>query len=413
LFVQTMVRESRMKIDLEEVFGVLPGSSKYSYEEIECVLESLLNHESGKSSVELFEQKFADVFGVKHAIACNSGTSGLHAALYAAGVGPGDEVILPALTVIMDAYSVLHLGATPVFADVDLATHLMTASTIQEKLSEKTKAIITVSWEGLSCDMDPIMELARSKGVVVIDDSARTVLATYHGRLAGTIADLSVFSFEAKKHITCGGEGGMIVSNNSALATRARKFAGIGYRHLTADAGRTHLAIESVQDPDYKRFDTMGLNYRMNEVSASVGLGQLARIEEIVGRRKEIGKIFLEETGGYSWFVPQLTPPGFEHSYYTFSVDYRGETETGLNWKDFYQKYKALGGDGFYGCVAIPYLEPALTGRVYGKQTLEKGIAPVAEGLQQRVMCFKTNYRDLDEARSKIQVLSQMLRAHK
>ena len=388
---------------------MIPTDSKFGYAELKYAMEMLLNHDSGISWTTVFERRFAARMGVAHAIACNSGTSGLHAALFAAGVGPEDEVIIPALTVIMDAYAAIHLGAVPVFADVNEATHVISVEDIAKKITPKTKAIITVSWEGLSCDMDPIMELARSRGIRVIDDSARTILGNYKGRITGTIADLTVFSFEAKKHLTSGGEGGMIVSNDAELARQARKFAGIGYRHLTADAGRTHLAIDVVQDPAYKRFDVIGLNYRMNDISAAVGIGQLERVDEIVQRRKDVGQLFLERTAGYDWFIPQRTPEGYEHAYYTFSADYHGEQAHGTSWKEFYNEYKAIGGDGFYGAVAIPYLEPALLGKTYGDVTFASGLCPVAEGLQQRVMCFKTNYRDMSVAEQKVDLLAKLL----
>jgi perosamine synthetase len=388
---------------------VIPADSKFGLPELRYVMEMLLAHDAGTSWVTEFEQRFAKRMGVAHAIACNSGTSGLHAALFAAGVGPGDEVIMPALTVIMDAYAAIHLGAIPVFADVHEDTHVISVEDIARKITPRTKAIVTVSWEGLSCDMDPIMALARARGIKVIDDSARTVLGRYKGRLAGTIADLSVFSFEAKKHMTCGGEGGMIVSNDAELARQARKFAGIGYRHLTADAGRTHLAIDVVQDPAYRRFDVIGLNYRLNDVSAAVGIGQLERIEELVRHRQEIGRMFEEATSGCAWLIPQRTPEGYEHAFYTFSADYRGESVHGTSWKAFYNQYKAMGGDGFYGAVAIPYLEPALLGKTYGATTFAPGLCPVAEGLQQRVMCFKTNYRDLEVAKRKVDLLAELI----
>lgn len=391
--------------------GKILADSKFSYPEVTNALEVLLNHESGYPWVNEFEKKFATKMGVEYAIACNSGTSGLHAALYAVGIGKGDEVIIPALTVIMDAYAVIHHGGVPVFADVDEATHLITAEEIEKKITSKTKAIITVSWDGISCDMDSIMLLAKKRKLKVVDDSARTMLATYKGRLAGTIADLSVFSFESKKHLSAGGEGGMIVSNDAGLATRARKFAGIGYKHMTADAGRTHLAIGTVQDPAYKRFDTIGVNYRMNDITAAIGTGQLERIEEIVRRRQQVGKMFLEATSGYDWFIPQATPADCTHSYYTFSVDYRGCERFGVSWKEFYDRYQEMGGDGFYGIVAIPYTEPALAGKTFGATKCVEGICPISEQLQERVMCFKTNYRDLSVAQEKIDILVRLLRS--
>jgi perosamine synthetase len=237
------------------------------------------------------------------------------------------------------------------------------------------------------------------------------MLSTYKGRLVGTIADISVFSFESKKHLSAGGEGGMIVSNNETLAMNARKFAGIGYKHMTADAGRTHLAIGTVQDPKYKRFDTIGVNYRMNDITAAIGTGQLERIDEITLKRKKIGEMFLEATKGYDWFIPQAIPKDCTHSYYTFSVDYRGLEKFGVSWKEFYNRYQELGGDGFYSIVAIPYNEPALAGKKFGSTICSPGLCPVSEGLQERVMCFKTNYRDLEEAKKKIEILAQLLKS--
>jgi perosamine synthetase len=389
--------------------GNIPDDSKFSYPEVKNAVAALLNHEAGYPWVNEFEKKFAAKMGVDYAIACNSGTSGLHAALYAVGIGLGDEVIIPALTVIMDAYAVIHHGGVPVFADVDESTHLITAEEIEKKITAKTKAIITVAWDGISCDMDSIMSLAQKHNLKVVDDCARTVLSTYKGRLAGTIADISVFSFESKKHLSAGGEGGMIVSNDEELATRTRKFAGIGYKHMTADAGRTHLAIGTVQDPAYKRFDTIGVNYRMNDITAAIGTGQLERIDEIVARRQQVGKMFLEATSGYDWFIPQATPKDCTHSYYTFSVDYRGYERFGVTWKQFYNRYREMGGDGFYGIVAIPYTEPALAGKSFGSTHCVAGLCPISEGLQERVMCFKTNYRDLNTAKEKINLLVKLL----
>ena len=391
--------------------NTISENNKFSYPEISNAIEALLNHEKGYPWVNEFEKKFAERMGMNYAIACNSGTSGLHAALYGIGISEGDEVIIPALTVIMDAYAVIHHGGVPVFADVDEKTHLITPEEIEKKITLKTKAIITVAWDGISCDMDAIMGIAKKHNLKVVDDCARTVLSTYKGRLAGTIADVSVFSFESKKHLSAGGEGGMIVSNDPDIATKARKFSGIGYKHMTADAGRTHLAIDTVQDPAYKRFDTIGVNYRMNDITAAVGMGQLERIDEIVQRRQQVGKMFLDATSGYDWFIPQAIPENCTHSYYTFSVDYHGADLFNVSWKDFYNRYKELGGDGFYGIVAIPYTEPALLGKTFGSTHCKPGLCPISEGLQERVMCFKTNYRDLSDAQQKIEILSNLLKS--
>jgi len=384
---------------------------KYNGREAEYVMRMLSREDDGddRSWPQRFEEAFAQKLGVKHAVACNSGTSGLHMALYAAGVGPGDEVITPALTVVMDSYAAIHLGATPVFADVNPDTFLIDAKNIEEKFTDKTKAIMVVSLEGLSVDMDPIMTLAEKHNLTVIEDSAQTLLGTYHGRQAGTIAHLGMFSFESKKHMTCGSEGGMVVSNDPELAMRARKFGGIGYKHMTASAGRTHLAMSTVQDPAYERFDTIGLNYRMNEISAAVGLAQLERLDEMVARRQQVARLFDDATKDCDWFQAQVTPDGYVNSYYTYAVKYQGAEKHGVSWKEFYNRYLEAGGDGFYGACLIPYLEPALIGKTFGSVTCGKVLCPVAEDLQSRIMQFKTNYRDLQVAQKKAQILGELI----
>jgi perosamine synthetase len=394
------------------VENIQRADGKFNGNEVEYVLRVLDTENPEHKAfpwVQKFEEAFAEKLGVKYAIAVNSGTSGLHAALFAAGIGPGDEVIQPALTVVMDAYATIHLGGVPVFVDINEADYNMDPAQIEARITDRTKAIITVSWFGLPVDMDPIMAIAKKHNLIVIDDSAETLLARYKGVISGTNAHIGVFSFEHKKHLTSGSEGGMIITNDEHLATQARKFAGIGYKHMTATAGRTHLAKSTFQDPNYLRFDTIGLNYRMNAISAAVGMAQLERAEFIVERRKESAKLFLTAVKDCKWMIPQQVNEGFEHSYYTFAVDYRGATERNVPWKEFYNRYVENGGDGFYGNVAVPYLEPALLNKQFGRVTLTKGLCPVAEGLQQRIMAFKSNYRDLGLAKQKAEVLSKLI----
>lgn len=384
---------------------------KYNGNEAEYVLRMLSGDNDGDdpSWPQRFEEAFAEKLGVKYAVACNSGTSALHMALYAAGVTPGDEVIMPALTVVMDSYAAIHLSAAPVFADVNADTFNINAEDVAAKITPRTKAILVVSLEGLSVDIDPIMALAEKHNLIVVEDSAQTLLGTYHGRQAGTIGHLGIYSFENKKHMTCGSEGGMVVSNDAGLAMRARKFGGIGYKHMTAAAGRTHLAMSTVQDPAYERFDTIGLNYRMNEISAAVGLAQLDRLDSLIAKRRQSAALFAGAVKGCSWFKPQVTPDGYENSFYTFAARYYGAEERGVPWKDFYNRYLESGGDGFYGACMIPYLEPALIGQTFGATTCEKGLCPVAEDLQSRIMQFKTNYRDPALAEQKATVLSDLI----
>ena len=384
---------------------------KFNGKELEY-LSSFLDSESKENKtpwVQRFEEAVAKKLGAKYAIACNSGTSGLHMAMVACGIGPGDEVITPGLTVVMDAYSVIHVGAKPVFADVDRSTYGINVADIKRKITNKTKAIITVSLQGLSVDIDPIMKLAKENNLIVIDDSAQNILGEYKGRIAGTLGDISMLSFENKKHMTAGSEGGMLLTDNEEFAIKARKFGGIGYKHMTASAGRTSLALSDVQNPDYERFDTIGLNYRMSEVSAAVGLAQFERIDFIVERRIAVANIFSKAVNGCDWIVPQFTPKNYKHSHYTFSFEYKGKEHLGISWKEFYNMYVEMGGDGFYSACVVPYLEPVFQENVCYKEIYKKGMCPVAEELQKKIMQFKTNYRSLDEAQKKANILKELI----
>ena len=257
--------------------------------------------------------------------------------------------------------------------------------------------------------MDPILKVAKENNLFVIDDSAQNILGEYKGKVAGTLGDMSMLSFENKKHMTAGSEGGMLLTDNEELAIKARKFGGIGYKHMTASAGRTSLALSDVQNPDYERFDTIGLNYRMSEVSAAIGLAQFERIDAIVDRRIAVANIFSEAVNGCKWIIPQLTPKNYKHSHYTFSFEYKGNENLGISWKEFYNMYIEMGGDGFYSACVVPYLEPVFQDDECYKDIYTKGMCPVAEDLQKKIMQFKTNYRSLEEAQKKANILKALI----
>lgn len=350
-----------------------------------------------------FESAFATKIGSRYAIAVNSGTSALHTALAACPNIKGGEVIMPALCPAMDAFAIIHAGATPVFADVDPDTGLITAQTIRDRIARKTVAVIAVHLHGLPCDMEPIVKLCepRASALWLIEDCAQALLARYKDRNAGTYGNFGCFSFEKKKHMTTGSEGGMIVSNDPVLATNARKFAGIGYRHMTAEAGRTSLNGAIFQQPDYERFDTVGLNYRMSEIQAEIGLRNLATIDESIQRRRQIGLMWQHAFGS------QCQPHTYDadNTFYSASYDYDGD-----NWTGFYRRFCEAGGDGFYAMPKVPYQEPALStlhGNLGSGYVL--GAMPVAEKLQHRLMLFKTHY-SIDKATRQVEILHDLIR---
>ena len=390
-----------------------PG--KYLNNELEYV-KKVLSSESWSSTsgtwCQLLEKEFSQKFNSEYAVAMNSGTSTLHAALEAVGVTAGDEVISPALTVIMDTTATIHANAIPVYADIDPLTFNIDPSDIERKITDKTKAIIAVSLYGLPCDMDGIMKIARAHNIPVIEDNAQCFLSTYKGKLAGTLGDISSWSFENSKHMSCG-EGGIITTNNEAYAQMARKIAGHGYKNLGAVDGQIKLNQSVYQDPNYKRHDEIGWNYRMPEFNAAIALAQLEDLDKKVAQRKVVAEMFIDEMSSCKYMTPQYTPPGYENSYFTLGFTYDGETMRGVTWQQFREKYVSLGGDGFYGAWSVPYLEPVMQQRkfvkrypqIYGDIFYTNGLCPVAESIQPKIMQFKTNYRDIDLAFEKIKAL--------
>ncbi len=363
------------------------------------------------------ETLFAERFGVRYAIAHNSGTSALHSCLAAAGVGPGDEVISPALTVIMNTFATLYQNAVPVYADIDPETFNIAPEDIERKITPRTRAIFAVSLYGLPADMERIMDIAEKYNLIVIEDNAECFLGYCNGRLAGSIGHMSIFSFENSKHISVG-EGGIAITNDEKLAQRIRKCAGIGYKNLRAEEGRVKLNEETFQDPDYKRHDTLGWNYRMSEICAAVAVGQLEKLNKIVADRQEVAKYYQQAIDGCNWLIPQKIPDGYVHSYWAYTVRYEGEKTLGVSWKEFYRAYKQMGGDGFYAAWSVPYFEPVIAdggfcvkGSHYTgpKFSYKKGFCPAAESIQPKLMQLKTNYRDLELAKTKAQALRKTI----
>lgn len=386
---------------------------KYSQSVIDKAVMSLttdLNPDDNQNWTTSFEVNFAAFAGNLFGISVNSATSGLHAALGGLGIGPGDEVISPALTVIMDAFATNFVGATPVFADVDPQTWNIDPMQVEKLISSKTKAIISVSWLGLPANLKKLREIADKYGVFLIDDSAETIFMEKERPADWGLADCRVFSFESKKHMPTGGEGGMVTTDNEELAKEIRKFAGLGYKHLSSSVGRTSLSgAREVQNPDYLRFDRVGFNYRMNSVTAAIGVAQLDEISKLLFLRKESALRYMNAIKDCEWLVPQFVSPEVSHSYYTFGVSYEGDLKRNVSWQEFYDRFRANGGDGFYANCMNPYLEPVFRNQYTQVQKFDSGLCPVAESLQRRIMAFKTNYKDIDQMEIQANILSSLI----
>jgi perosamine synthetase len=267
---------------------------------LDC-LESTWISSSGKY-LDRFEAGFAEFCGVRHAVACSNGTTALHLALVALGVGPGDEVIVPTLTFVATANTVTYCGAQPVFVDAEPDTWTIDPAAIEAKITPRTKGIIVVHLFGQPADMDPINALARRHGLFVLEDAAQAHGAEYRGRRAGALADIATFSFFGNKIVTTG-EGGMVVTDDDAIAGRMRLF-------------RTHG-----MDPNRRYWHpVIGYNYRMTNLTAAIGLAQLERVDWQLERRRELAAWYREELGGVDVLTGQGEKPWTRHVWWMFSV---------------------------------------------------------------------------------------------
>lgn len=390
------------------------------------VLELGLKAGSHGTMKERLERLFAFRFGVPFAISSNSGTSPLHQALMAFGIVPGDEVIVTPFGPMMPTYAIMHAGAIPVFADIDPDTFLIDPADIRRKVTPKTKAIIAVHLYGGVCDMSAIMSIAEEHDLFVLEDCAQCVLGTdVQGRLAGTIGHAGTFSFDNKKHISSG-EGGMLLTSDEGIAERARRFGGLGFGSITSTTGNVARDLASFQDPEYRRHETYGFNYRLCELAAAVAMAQAERMDEIVARAQHMARDFLEVLRETScdWIVPQANPAGSENSYWIFAARYDGEEKFGVPWRRFRKKFMEFGGDGIYACWQLSYREPAFelfssSGRAFPRLTeqlpayrraAEAISCPNAEGLQPKLLQFTTNQRSEKERGIQADALRRVIR---
>ncbi len=276
---------------------ITPEARKYVAEAMESGWIS-----SAGPYIDLFEKRFAEFLGVKHAITTTSGTTALHLALLALGIGQGDEVIVPDFTMIGSVCAVLYTGAKPVFVDAEPDTYNIDVPLIEAKITKKTKAIMPVHIYGHSCDMDPLLALAKKYGIRVIEDAAEAHGATYKGRMCGAMGHINAFSFYGNKIVTTG-EGGMVTTDDDTLAAAAREFKDLAHSPK-------------------KRFwhEKLGYNYRMTNLQAACGTGQLEHVKEFIEKKRRMAALYQKHLGDIPGLRLPVTRDYAENVYWMYAV---------------------------------------------------------------------------------------------
>jgi dTDP-4-amino-4,6-dideoxygalactose transaminase len=331
----------------------------FSPEEVQAVADVLASNRVNYWTGEVcraFERRFADWAGVPHAIALMNGTVALDAALFALGIGPGDEVIVTPRTFMASASCVAMTGATPVFADIDPDTQGLSAETIAAVLTPRTRAVIPVHLGGAPCDMDPIMALAEATGIKVIEDCAQAHGARYKGRSVGSIGHIGAWSFCQDKIMTTGGEGGMVTTSDPALWSAMWSWK---------DHGKSWEGVYERPHPPGPRLvhDTFGLNGRMIEMQAAIGVIQLERMAGWTARRTELAQRLSQACAAHELFrLPAITDD-VVHAWYRFYAFVRPERlAPGWTRERIIEAIVERGVPCFHGSAPEIYMERAFDG---------------------------------------------------
>ena len=282
---------------------------EYIKTEIEKVLRS--GYLTMASKVEEFEKALSDLVGVRETVVVNSGTAALHASMHALGIGPGDEVIVPTITFAASANCVVYQGAIPIFVDVDERTLLVDPLKVEEAITPRTKAIISVDYAGQPCEYDELEILAKRYDLHLVADACHAIGGEYKRRPVGSLADLNVFSFHPVKHVTSG-EGGAIATDNQGFASRMRRFRNHGIdtdHHVRAQ--QNSWAYEMVD---------LGFNYRLSDIQCALGISQLRKLQQWIRRRREIAQRYDETFKDLAGVQPLDVRGDVNHAYHLYVI---------------------------------------------------------------------------------------------
>ena len=338
------------------------GRQRIEEDDIEAVVAALRSDwlTTGPKVGE-FEAAVCAFTGAQYGVAVSSGTAALHAAMYALGIGSGDEVIVPAMTFAATANGVVYQGGTPVFADVDPETLLIDPMDVARKITAKTKAIIAVDYAGQPCDYEALRGIADQHGLALVADACHALGGTYTGRKVGTLADLTVFSFHPVKHITTG-EGGMVVTDNPELAARMRRFRNHGID--------TDYRQREAEGTWYYEMTDIGFNYRISDIQCALGINQLRKLPTWLMRRRKIAGCYNDAFRDLSMASPLVLMANREHAYHLYVMRHA----SGVIRDKVFRKMREMGIGVNVHYIPV-YLHPYYR-RVYG---YAPGLCPEAE----------------------------------
>lgn len=315
--------------------------------------------------VDQFEELLAAYFDVEHAVVFNSGTSALISSLDAAGVGPGDEVIVPSFTFIATANAVKAVGARPVFADIEPAYYGLDPEAVRDAITEETAAIVPVHYAGHPCRIGDLQEIAAAHDLHLIEDAAEAQGAHYEGQLVGTLGDAGVLSFCQNKIITTG-EGGAVVTDDDGIAKRLR---------LRRSHGRA--SGEYFDSAETGEYVGMGYNFRMPDIAAALGVAQMERIEDIIDRRRSIAADLTERIAEVEGVHPPVEADGARHVYQLYTVAFDEAID-----RDAVIEYLAE-----RDIASKVYFDPVHLSRFYrAEHGSEPGMLPTTEAMSERVL---------------------------
>lgn len=346
-----------------------------------------------------FERAFAAFVGVTEAVAVNSGTAALHCAYHALGIGPGDEVIVPAMTFAATANAVLYQGGTPVFADVERDTLLIDPTDVERRITSRTRAITAVDYAGQPADYDALRALAKKHGLALVADACHAPGARYHDRSVGTLADLSTFSFHPVKHLTTA-EGGMITTDDPELARRMHSFRNHG---ITTD----HRQREERGSWAYEMVD-LGYNYRLSDLQCALGSSQLKKLSAWLARRQAIAQRYTAAFSTSELLSPLHVRPGVTHGYHLYVIRLHLARLTA----DRALIYRALRAEGLG--VNVHYIPVYLHPFYQQRLGTAPGLCPAAEAAYHEILSlpiFPTMTDD--DAESVVHAVGKVLEAFK